>query len=213
MLVSIVLWVSLVLVALAAGSFLGMAITRLDDGRAGIWFEPFHLWIDLAALAVVLLAAWRAQSPADFVGLCLLGFALIALAWIDARYLWLPDVIVLPGILAGLAICWLADPGALPDHAAGAAIGFLSLAAIRVCYRWLRGRDGLGLGDAKLLALAGAWTGWYYLAAIMVYAALFGIGLILAGRLRGKPIDTAQKFPLGTFMAPFIFMAAIRLLP
>jgi len=249
MIVSIVLWVWLVLMAVATGSFLGVVISRLPKhqpillGRSEcpschtklgardlipiasfLWqggrcryckarIDRFHLWAELTALAVVLLAASRAQSPGDFASLCLLGFLLLVLAWIDAEHLWLPDVIMLPGILAGLAVCWFLEPAALADHAAGAALGFLSLAAIRVCYRWLRGRDGLGLGDAKLLALAGAWTGWQHLATIMLGAALLGICLILIGRSRGSTTRSSAKYPLGSFMAPFIFLAALRLLP
>jgi len=192
------------------GSFLWR---RGRCGYCGTRIDPFHLWVELVALAIVLLAVWRATSPGNFVELCVLGFILMTLAWIDAEHLWLPDIITLPGILIGLGMCWWISPAALGDHAAGAAIGFLSLAAIRVGYRWLRGREGLGSGDAKLLALAGAWTGWQDLAAIMLGAAVLGIGLILPGRLRGGSIEAGGKFPLGTYMAPFIFLAALRLLP
>ena len=80
-------------------------------------------------------------------------------------------------------------------------------------YRRLRGRDGLGLGDAKLLALAGAWTGWQDLGAIIVGAALLGIGIALLERMRGNPISATTRIPLGTCMAPFIFLAAIGIWP
>jgi len=186
---------------------------RMRCRYCGARIDPYHLWVELTALAVVLLAVWRGGSIPGFATLSVLGLMLMVLAWIDAEHLWLPDSIVLPGILLGLAACWWITPAALPAHAAGAAIGFLSLAAVREIYRRLRGREGLGLGDAKLLALAGAWTGWQYLAVIMLGAALVGIAVALIGRARGHEIDASRRFPLGTYMAPFIFLAALRLLP
>jgi leader peptidase (prepilin peptidase)/N-methyltransferase len=186
--------------------------------HCGTAIAPLHFWVELAALAVALMAAWRAQSVPELVAWCVLGFILLTLAWLDARDYWLPDVITLPGILAGFAMCaWIAPAGlagaTLADHAAGAAIGFLALALLRVIYRYLRGRDGIGLGDAKLLALAGAWTGWEELASIMLGAAMLGIAIALLGHLRGNPASGRTRLPLGALMAPFIFLAALGLLP
>jgi len=231
-------WVLLALIALVIGSFLGVVITRLPAGepilvgrsqcphchtRLAPWemipllsfilqkgrcrhchapIDPIHWQIELAALAVAFLAASRAQTLDQLAAWCLLGFILLPLAWIDLRHFWLPDVIVLPGILTGLAACWWLTPYDLTAHAAGAAVGFLSLALIREIYRRLRHREGLGLGDAKLLALAGAWTGWQDLAAIMLEAAILGIAVTLITRAKGK-------LPLGAYMAPVIFLAAL----
>ena len=65
----------------------------------------------------------------------------------------------LPLIVLGLAAAWGLAPDELWDRVAGAMCGYLLLWAVAWVYRRLRGRDGLGLGDAKLLAAAGAWVG------------------------------------------------------
>ncbi len=106
--------------------------------------------------------AWRSRSrpraccPAGCCGRAsALGWTLLALAAIDLRHYLLPDVLTLPLIPAGLAVAYALDPARLPDHALGAALGFAAFAAIGSAYRRLRGREGLGLGDAKLLGGGG----------------------------------------------------------
>jgi len=179
----------------------------------GAKIDPYHLWVELAALVVVLLAVWRGGSTRNFLDLCLLGFILMPIAWIDATHRWLPDRIVLPGILIGLAMCWWIAPHALVAHILGAALGFAVLATVRGTFRRVTGRDLFSLGAAKLLALAGAWTGWQYLGPILLCAAIVGIALALIDRARHKPAGPDPRIPLGTYMAPFIYLAALRLLP
>ena len=86
----------------------------------------------------------------------------------------------------GLAVAWAVDPGLLGDHALGALAGFASLAVIASVYRRVRGREGLGLGDAKLLAAAGAWLGWQALPSVVLIAAASGLALALATRARRR---------------------------
>ena len=64
-----------------------------------------------------------------------------------------------------------------------------------LAYRRLRGREGIGLGDAKLLAGIGAWVAWPGLATVVLIAALSGLGLALLQRSRGKPIHMVDKLP------------------
>jgi leader peptidase (prepilin peptidase)/N-methyltransferase len=89
-----------------------------------------------------------------------LAMALIAAAFIDAEHMYLPDAITIGGTLFGLA-----TPGlrglTWNDALAGATLGFLGVWLPFVLgYKALRGRAGMGLGDAKLVMLAGAWFGW-----------------------------------------------------
>jgi leader peptidase (prepilin peptidase) / N-methyltransferase len=166
--------------------------------------SPFHPAVEILTMALTLLAAWRAADAPHLIGLLTLTYILIPLAWLDARYFWLPDELTLPGLLAGLAACAVLDQAALPDHLLGCVAGFASLALIRAAYRRWRGREGLGLGDAKLLALAGAWCGWQPLPNIMLGAAVLGIGVALLRRGSGS-----ARLPLGCFMAPAILAAAL----
>ena len=106
----------------------------------------------VAAWSLAVLPGWLAWAG------CVLGWTLLALAVIDAKHLLLPDTLTLPLVPAGLLVAWAVEPAKLADHAIGAAAGFVVVAAIGLAYRRLRGREGIGLGDAKLFAAAGAWV-------------------------------------------------------
>jgi leader peptidase (prepilin peptidase)/N-methyltransferase len=159
--------------------------------------RPAHLAIELACLGV---AAWSMLAEADplraWLG-CGLGWTLLALAWIDWDHLLLPDALTLPLLLAGLGATWLLDPLALVGHAVAAAAGYLSFRAVELAYRWLRGRDGLGQGDAKLLAAAGAWVGLASLPLLVCIAAFASLTIITVLRLFGRPLDGATMLPFG----------------
>jgi leader peptidase (prepilin peptidase)/N-methyltransferase len=89
-----------------------------------------------------------------------LAMALLAAAFIDAEHMYLPDPITLGGTLFGLATPGLRGLGWV-DSLVGAAVGFVAVwLPFVVGYKALRGRPGMGLGDAKLTMLAGAWFGW-----------------------------------------------------
>ncbi|HJU16493.1 MAG TPA: prepilin peptidase, partial [Stellaceae bacterium] len=130
------------------------------------WFYPA---VELAALAVAL-AALAADSGRWWLD-CLLGWWLLVLAWVDARCWLLPDALTLPLVLAGLIAAAGLAPDALLDRALGAALGYAILAGIAFFYRKARGRDGLGGGDAKLLAASGAWVGAGGLPSVIFLAA------------------------------------------
>ncbi len=169
--------------------------------RCGARIAPMHVAVELAAIGV---AAWAAcVLPGDatlWLG-CLLGWTLLALGWIDWRTMLLPDLLTLPLLLAGLGAAWLLEPDALADRAAAAVLGYLAFRAIEVGYRKLRGRDGLGQGDAKLLAAAGAWTGLAALPLIVFSAAVAGLCVALVGHLRGARIGAATAVPFGPALA------------
>ena len=144
----------------------------------------FHPGIELAAAGVAAWAVWASGDDTLRAWLgCGLGWTLLALAWIDLEWLILPDALTLPLLLGGLAATWLAAPDALGEAALGAALGWLVFAAVAAGYRALRGREGLGGGDARLLAAAGAWLGWQALPEVMLLAALAALGAAAALRL------------------------------
>jgi leader peptidase (prepilin peptidase)/N-methyltransferase len=97
-----------------------------------------------------------AVYAADF-ALCM---GLVAAAFIDAEHMFLPDSITLGGVVVGIATATLRGM-ALTDSLIGAAAGFFGIYVPFIfLYKGLLGRTGMGMGDAKLLALAGAWFGW-----------------------------------------------------
>lgn len=125
-----------------------------------------------AETLAVLLTFWALATVDGASGWAsvLLGWALLYLALVDLRCFRLPDAVTLPLVLAGLGLSVLGLTGPLLDHALGALVGFAVLAALRSIWLTWRGVEGLGLGDAKLLAAAGAWTGVAALPSVMLIA-------------------------------------------
>ncbi|MBR9812602.1 prepilin peptidase [bacterium] len=153
----------------------------------------------LAALAAALVAA--AFGPTLFgVGAIVLSWALIAASGIDLDHQLLPDSIVLPMLWLGLVIAALGGPVPPADAVIGAAAGYLSLWLVYHGFRLATGKEGMGYGDFKLMAVFGAWLGWSLLPLVILLSSLVGavvgIALMATGKLeRGKPM------PFGPFIA------------
>ena len=161
-----------------------------------------HVAVELACLAIAVLAvAVDGGDPALMWADCMLGWTLLTLGWIDWTHLRLPDVLTLPLLLGGLAVATALDPDALLDRVAAAVAGYAAFRLIAALYRWRRGRDGLGEGDAKLMAAAGAWVGLSSLSDVMLGAALLGLALAAVQRLRGREIGADTALPFGTCLA------------
>jgi leader peptidase (prepilin peptidase)/N-methyltransferase len=127
--------------------------------------------------------------------------ALTALTDIDIRTGLLPDVVTLPLLLLGLLLS-LVGIGPTPlASALGAALGWLFLAGLALLYRRLRGFDGLGLGDAKLLGALGAWTGALSLPLILLGAALSGLIFYSCRNAWARRLDMRAELPFGPFLA------------
>lgn len=156
---------------------------------------PIHFVIELAAAALAALAL-LIEPNVHGAALALFWLLLLAPAVLDARHYWLPDSLTIVLAVAGLLLGGLATGASLADRLIGGASGFVSLALVAIAYSRLRGREGLGAGDPKLLAAMGLWTGWAALPPILVIASLSGIALALAKRLGG-----AERMPLGTLLA------------
>jgi leader peptidase (prepilin peptidase)/N-methyltransferase len=158
------------------------------------------LFMELAALAVV---AWAALAVSGwvFAVTCILGWLLLVLAVIDWRAFLLPDVLTAPLAILGLVATYLLNPDAILDHVIGAAAGFAVLAIIAAAYKRWRGRDGLGLGDAKLLGALGAWVSWQGLPSVVLYAAVIGLIAVLVQSRLGRGLTAATRIPFGTFLA------------
>jgi leader peptidase (prepilin peptidase)/N-methyltransferase len=228
-------WLAPILVAPFIGSFLGVLIVRLPEGKpvamarsacdhcghrlgsrdlipfvsylvsrgrcryCGEAIGSFPFLIELAALAVAVWAV-TAVDDAPWVA-CLFGWTSLTLAWIDLRSMILPDVLTLPLLALGLATTGMTRPDALAEHLLAAALGYLTLAAVASAYRRFRGRDGLGMGDAKLLAAIGAWLGLSLLPVALLLAACAGLVAAAGAALTGKRMTAATAIPFGPFLA------------
>lgn len=167
-------------------------------------FPPLGL---LAAAAGSLVAAPGAE------GLCgaFLAALMLAIAVSDAERFIIPNE--LTGAAMALALLRAATIG--PDAGWEGLLwaGFratciaLPLFALMEGYRRWRGRDGLGFGDVKLAAVAGAWLGWITITAVVELAALAALGAyLLTAARRRQPVRGTAFLPFGAFLAPAIWL-------
>ena len=140
-----------------------------------------------------------------FSGIVLLC-VLAVLSVIDARTFRLPDALTLPLIALGLGFG--VTQNILPNALIGAVIGYAGFVGLELFYKRFRGIDGLGRGDAKLLAAGGAWCGWYGLAFIILIASASGLAhaLYLSGDKNQQ-----TRIPFGPHLALGIFLTWLAL--
>jgi leader peptidase (prepilin peptidase)/N-methyltransferase len=160
----------------------------------------FALAIEFAALGVAVWADLETSGPL-LVVTCIFGWMLLLLAAVDWRVQLLPDVITLPLLFLGLAAAFHFDRASWSDHLIGAVAGFGLLAIVAVFYRRLRGREGLGFGDAKLLAAIGAWVSWQGLPTALLWGSVLGLAFALARAARGGGLRLSDRLPFGVFLA------------
>jgi leader peptidase (prepilin peptidase)/N-methyltransferase len=156
------------------------AVELLTGVLSGI--VAWHLGFGIAALAAIALT-----------------WTLIALAFIDFDHQLLPDDITLPLLWAGLLLNLSAVFASPTAAVIGAMTGYLFLWLVYHAFRLVTGKEGMGHGDFKLLAVFGAWLGWQQLPLIILFSsflgAVVGIGVIVFfGRDRHRPI------PFGPFL-------------
>jgi len=128
-----------------------------------------------------------------------LGLGLIAAAFIDLEYMILPDAITLGGTALGIATAALRPGVSLKTALLGAALGFLGIwLPFDILYRRIRGKVGMGLGDAKLVMLAGAWFGWQGAAFALLAGSVQGTFAMIAvlvahGRIEEPEAVTEER--------------------
>ncbi|CAM3737541.1 prepilin peptidase [Polynucleobacter antarcticus] len=124
------------------------------------------------------------------------------LAYVDWHSFRLPNRITLPLIVLGMTFNGLFEQQFVSATSAwiGAVVGYGSLWALNATYRLVRGKNGVGMGDAKLLAALGAWLGWESLPSILLMASILGLIGGIAW-LRWHRQQLQQAFPFGPFLA------------
>lgn len=204
---------------------------RCHSCRAGI---PLRYPITEAFIALLWAGCWLQFSPPLFAagpeghlllhtliaiaGNWLLCWLLAALGILDAEYFWLPDRLTYPGVALGFLFtveqAWSRSATRLPDNLLHAAWHCLLaiLAAgglilfIRLAYWLVRRQEGMGLGDAKLMAMLGAWLGIrgsmesFIVAMLAAAAAAFVWLLVLVVRRKSNQW-AKMPMPFGTFLA------------
>jgi len=123
---------------------------------------------------------------------------LIASSWVDMREYRLPDTLTLPLIGIGLFQAYTLNLG-WRASLIGAIVGYAVFVAVEIGFKALRGKDGLGRGDAKLLAAGGAWCGWAGLPFIVLIASGMGLIALLFPSFRQR--SEIGHIPFGPFLA------------
>jgi leader peptidase (prepilin peptidase)/N-methyltransferase len=160
--------------------------------------------VELATAILFLLAYLVFGLTLEAIGMAVLCFLLLGLAVMDAETMLLPDVFTLPGIAlgvlySGMMLGWrFAGWSAL--YALAAAVLIL---LIRAAYRLVRRREGMGLGDAKLLAMVAAWLGpWPSLLVLflgVIATAVFGLFTLMIKK-NARKHASPLALPFGSFL-------------
>ena len=145
-------------------------------------------------------AIWHFGVTPQGVAACGLLWSLLALTMIDFDTQLLPDGITLPLMWAGLIVNLWNTFAPLSDAVIGAVAGYLSLWAVYWAFKLIRGKEGMGYGDFKLLAALGAWLGWQVLPVIVLLSSVVGacIGMTL---IVFKGRDHSIPMAFGPFLA------------
>lgn len=201
------------MLAIVAAVALGaLATTRMTDAllRRLAWAEalpPLAIRLEASlprarfaiAFAIGLLAA-AALPGAAAAAAAVFGWLLLMLAWIDLRRGVLPDAATGTTAAIGLALAAIAGVDQTIDAMIGGILGFAVLAATAALYRRMRGADGLGGGDARLLGAIGCWLGAEGVAATLLGAALLGLAAVGLLRAAGRPLTRGDAVPFGPFL-------------
>jgi leader peptidase (prepilin peptidase)/N-methyltransferase len=162
--------------------------------------SPLYPAVEALAGALAVALWMRLGLTPALAGYFAFAAALVVITFIDLDHQIIPDVISLPGIGAGLAVSFVSPLVTPRDALIGALAGGGLLLAVAWAYKAVRGQDGMGGGDVKLLAMIGAFLGWQSifvtLLAASVVGSIIGVALMLYQRA-----DTRLAIPFGPFLA------------
>jgi leader peptidase (prepilin peptidase)/N-methyltransferase len=135
-----------------------------------------------------------------FVALFLFCSSLVVITFIDLEHQIIPDEISLPGIVIGFAFSFFLPWQSWLNSLLGILLGGGSLLLVAYAYQWLTGKDGMGGGDIKLLAMMGAFLGWksvlFIVFASSLIGSVFGITIMLVQKK-----DSKLAIPFGPYLA------------
>lgn len=190
---------------------LSFALNRGRCRYCGAAIPPWHLYMELAALGLALLALALGGPPLTIGLTVLLLWLLLVLAICDLQWFRLPDGLNATLVLAALAWAGMIQngliappphpllPHSLGESLIGGGIAVALFWLIRVFYHKLRQRTGLGLGDVKLMAGLGALIGPWMLPHLILLAALMALSGAVIGALRnGRTLKASRALPFGT---------------
>ena len=175
----------------------------LLKGRCAACGKPISLRYPLVELLTAILTAaviWRFGITLEGVFAVILTWTLIIQTGIDIDHQLLLDEISFPIMWLGLLITLIPIFATPRDAILGAALGYMILWSVFQLFKLTTGKEGMGYGDFKLLALLGAWLGWQYLPQIILFSTLLGsiVGITL---IVGKKLNKEKPTPFGPYLA------------
>jgi leader peptidase (prepilin peptidase)/N-methyltransferase len=206
-------WIAAVAIVIAAAP-LGWLARRLTQRLVAAPPPPLGAMVG-AAILMAAMACARAPGAGPAPAGVVLGFGLLTLAACDVAAMRLPNLVTYGLALVGLLVAATGlgagragfFPGALVSSLIGAAAGYVALAGLAGLYRLGRGREGLGLGDAKLAACAGAWLGWRALPLVVLGACILAFAWVGVRWLRHGRAALREPLPFGAPLAASIWIA------
>ena len=172
-------------------------------GKCSACKAPISTRYPLVELTCGLLSAyvaWHFGFTWQTGSMLLLTWGLLAMSLIDADHQLLPDALVLPLLWLGLIVNQFGLFASPADALWGAIAGYLSLWSVYWLFKLVTGKEGMGYGDFKLLAMLGAWGGWQILPLTILLSSLVGavLGVIM---LRLRNAETSTPIPFGPYLA------------
>lgn len=172
-------------------------------GKCSACKAPISSRYPLVELACGLLSgyvAWHFGFTWQAGAMLLLTWGLLAMSMIDVDHQLLPDSLVLPLLWLGLIVNSFGLFASLPDALWGAVAGYLSLWLVYWLFKLVTGKEGMGYGDFKLLAMLGAWGGWQVLPLTILLSSVVGavLGTIM---LRMRKAESGTPIPFGPYLA------------
>lgn len=181
--------------------------------RSLVCREPYRdqvlvVWLLVLGLFWILLSGQVDKTWIIYFALSVaLAVLLAAICAIDARFGIIPDKLVAAMAASGLLAVWLLDPDEVMHRIAEVIIVAVAMAALRAVYRWVRGYDGLGLGDVKFLAAATFWIGFRSLPALLLIAVASALASAFLLKSARYEVDGRHAIPFGPHLAVGLWLA------
>ena len=162
--------------------------------------SPQYPLVEVFTGIVSVIIGWHFGVSLQTLAALFLSWGLIAASGIDIGHKLLPDSITLPLLWLGILLSFFNVFISLEDSVIGAMAGYMSLWTVFILFKVVTGKEGMGHGDFKLLAMLGAWLGWKPLFVVIltssVVGATIGISMILL-----KKTERGTQIPFGPYLA------------
>ena len=170
----------------------------------GASFSARYWVVELVTALISVTLFLRFGPTVDYLGYLYFACALLAITYIDLDHQIIPDVITLPGVGIGLLLAAATANGdvvaALERSALGTLLGGGILRVVAWSYHAATGREGMGGGDVKLLAMIGAFLGWQAVLLTLLLASFIGSAIGIATMI-ARGADTKLAIPFGPFLS------------